>query len=244
MNSYCRNILCVYLLLTQIGMVVYSQSAYAGMAEAQAAYVRNDFVTAAKELKPLAAQGDVTAQVQLGMMYVQGIGVERNYKEAIGLFLKAAATNGDLSAAKAQHNLGVAYENGMGVPKDLAKAAYWYKKGAENGDVSAQSNLGTLYLEGGGVDKDFKKAFYWFEKAASQGDIEAYINLGLMYFEGLGVPKNLVNSYFFLYMAANHGGREVPLANKNLSMVMKKISPSQLEQGKKLVNEALSMQRK
>lgn len=39
------------------------------------AYQSGDFVTAMREWKPLANQGDVDAQVQLGFMYDKGQGV-------------------------------------------------------------------------------------------------------------------------------------------------------------------------
>ncbi len=40
--------------------------------------------------------------------------------------------------AKAQHNLGVMYENGQGVPQDDAEAVKWYHKAAEQGHATAQ----------------------------------------------------------------------------------------------------------
>ncbi len=42
--------------------------------------------------------------------------------------------------ANAQFNLGVMYDNGMGVPKDDAEAAKWYRLAAEQGNAMA---LGT-----------------------------------------------------------------------------------------------------
>jgi TPR repeat protein len=45
--------------------------------------------------------------------------------------LRKAAEQGN---ADAQFNLAVAYENGAGVPKNLAEAAKWYLKAAEQGE--------------------------------------------------------------------------------------------------------------
>jgi len=39
-----------------------------------------------------------------------------------------------------QFNLGVAYDNGNGVPKYDVDAAKWYRKGAEQGNTDAQFN--------------------------------------------------------------------------------------------------------
>jgi TPR repeat protein len=53
--------------------------------------------------------------------------------------------------AKAQNNLGVMYEKGLGVPQDYAEAVKWYRKAAEQGDARAQNNLGVMYAAGRGV---------------------------------------------------------------------------------------------
>ncbi len=41
--------------------------------------------------------------------------------------------------AKAQFNLGVMYDRGLGVPQDYAEAVKWYRKAAEQGHAGAQS---------------------------------------------------------------------------------------------------------
>ena len=46
--------------------------------------------------------------------------------------------------ASAQYNLGVAYGQGEGVPKDFVEAIFWYRKAAEQGDADAQYNLGLI----------------------------------------------------------------------------------------------------
>ena len=48
-------------------------------------------------------------------------------------------------AAYAQYNLGVMYDNGMGVPENDAEAVKWYRKAADQGYAEAQSNLGIMY---------------------------------------------------------------------------------------------------
>lgn len=72
--------------------------------------------------------------------------------------------------AKAQHMLGVMYDNGKGVPKDYQQAAYWYRKAAEQGNAKAQTDLGAMYSGGFGVPKDYVLAYMWFHLAAAQGD--------------------------------------------------------------------------
>ena len=46
--------------------------------------------------------------------------------------------------ARAQNNLGVIYENGQGVPRNVVEAMKWYRRAAEQGYAGAQNNLGLI----------------------------------------------------------------------------------------------------
>ena len=46
--------------------------------------------------------------------------------------------------ARAQSNLGLAYEYGRGVGKDNREAVRWYRKAAEQGHERAKKNLARL----------------------------------------------------------------------------------------------------
>jgi len=88
----------------------------------------------------------------------------------------------------AQLRLGIAYELGLGVPKDIPKALYWYKltsvhKGSDkwseglligaigqagyfnqNSDAMvAEYQIANIYLNGDGVEKDLVAAFLWIK---------------------------------------------------------------------------------
>ena len=63
------------------------------------------------------------------------------YKRAIREF-RSAAERGD---ARAQNYLGQMYEDGQGLPEDIAAAVSWYQKAANAGEPAAQLNLGRLY---------------------------------------------------------------------------------------------------
>ena len=111
-----------------------TQGAYAGpYQDALAAYGRGDYATALSLLRPLAAQGNATAQFVLGMMYNYGQGVPQNDKEAVRLFGLAAAQGG----AYAQGALGVMYESGRGVVQNYVRAHMWFNLSASNGDTEA-----------------------------------------------------------------------------------------------------------
>jgi len=91
-------------------------------------------------LKALAEKGDADAQLNLGVMYAFGEGVEMDDKEAFKWFRKAAEQN----EVGAQYNLGMIYENGLGVEKDDKEAVRWYRKAAEQGDEDAKAALKKL----------------------------------------------------------------------------------------------------
>lgn len=119
-----------------------------------------------KWYKMAAEQGHEAAQLNLGVMYHQGLGVKQDYGEAIKWYKKAAEN----SNAKAQLNLGILYDMGKGVEKDVVKAAEFYEKAAKKGMRDAQYNLGILYYNGeGGIQHDYIKSYAWLALAEEQG---------------------------------------------------------------------------
>jgi TPR repeat protein len=79
---------------------------------------------------------------------------------------KADAKKGN---AEEQYQLGLCYETGDGVEKNMTEAAAWFRKAAEQGLAEAQYSLGYCYENGEGVAKDVKQAKYWKDKAAKNG---------------------------------------------------------------------------
>lgn len=123
------------------------------------------------KLIKLAVQQEFTpAFAQLGWHYMNGVGIEQDYKAAMGLLEKAANTNG-LEAKYAQFNLGWIYYNGMGLTKDYKKAASWFKRSEGLGFKDASTILGRIYEEGGlGVDKDIELALNYYRDSGKGWD--------------------------------------------------------------------------
>uniref|UniRef100_A0A1E1XLX5 Putative death ligand signal enhancer n=1 Tax=Amblyomma sculptum TaxID=1581419 RepID=A0A1E1XLX5_AMBSC len=67
-----------------------------------------------------------------------------NEKKALESFKRAKM----LGSARAYYNLGVCYETGKGVGRDLDKAVMHYKEASLRGHPQATYNLGVLYLNG------------------------------------------------------------------------------------------------
>ncbi len=123
--------------------------------------------------RPLAEQGNANAQYNMGVIYDEGYGVERDYAKAREWYKKAAAQN----YAKAEHNLGVMYQEGHGVQADSAAAARWFKRAARHGEPAAQNNLSVMYARGEGMAQDPILAAVWAARAAQAGNASAITNL-------------------------------------------------------------------
>jgi TPR repeat protein len=174
----------------------------AGAAETNgiAAFERHDYAAALRLLRPLAEQGDAKAQTDLGFMYHNGWGVQKDSREAAKWFRKAAE-RGD---REAQGQLGTMYLSGDAVPQDTGEALNWYRKAATQGDASMQDELALMYLNGDGVPQDYEEASKWYRMAADQGDAVAQFGLGVMYREGQGVPQDSVRAHMWLNLSAAH----------------------------------------
>jgi TPR repeat protein len=145
MKSFTR---CVFLSALFASLVI--SSAVAGFDEGIAAYQANNMPLAYKEFRAAAEEGHSDSQFNVGLMFEQGIGVEKDEKEAIVWYGKAAEQGNVL----AQYNLAVLYENGRGTAVDFAQANEWYRKASAQGDPLAIGNLGMLYVRGQGVKEN------------------------------------------------------------------------------------------
>ena len=69
-----------------------------------------------------------------------------DYAEAMAAWMPLAES-GDLNA---MYNVGLLYDEGLGVDVDKARALEWYLVPAREGDVSAQFNVAMIYDFGDG----------------------------------------------------------------------------------------------
>lgn len=165
------------------------------------------FGSAFKPLVATAVLGDVEAQWTIGAFLRR----ESQFEESVW-WLRKAAEQGN---AKAQLDLGLAYDGGQGVPQDLAQAGAWYMKAAQQGNATAQFDLGLMYATGKGMTADVAQALLWYRKSADQGDADAQFNLGLMYEQGRGVSQGFVQAMALYRKAAiqEHAGAQFRLGH-------------------------------
>mgnify|MGYP001972279457 CR=1 FL=1 len=121
-----------------------------------------------------AQQGNTICEYNIGVNYFDGHGVEKNVDKALEWCMKAVSKGhtsalsgvGEVHALKSQHeeafewftkaaaqgdsdakyNLGMCYEYGEGVTKDIPKAIKWYTKAAKQGDDEAKEKVRELIL--------------------------------------------------------------------------------------------------
>ena len=84
--------------------------------------------------------------------------------EAAKWYRKAAEKNNP----EATLSVGVCYDLGKGVEKNLQEAVKWYRKAADLGNGAAMWNLGRCYEKGEGVEKSIDQAVYWYKKGADK----------------------------------------------------------------------------
>ena len=114
--------------------------------------------------------------------------------------------------AIAQYDLGMLYQHGWGVKKDLEAARNWYYKSAMQNNAEAQYNLGLMYETAQGVFRSDLEAFKWWKYAASQGQPDAEYNLGVMYAYGYGTAQDWGMAIELWVRATKHGNKQAPAA--------------------------------
>ena len=93
------------------------------------------------------------------------------------------ALRGDVDA---QFNLGALYDNGLGVPRDAAKAAQWYRHAAGRKLALAQVALARMKRAGEIEQVDWEETVGMLAAAAERGSAEAQYELAVTYDRGIG----------------------------------------------------------
>lgn len=115
---------------------------------------------------------------------------------------------GGLKATSAAMQLATFHRHGVGVEKNDAQAARYYKYALENGrpDGSAAFQLGLIYNSGApGLEASAEQAVHWWHVAAGLGNAVAMFNLGVMAMNGSGcdMDPELATQWFLKAQALN-----------------------------------------
>ena len=108
----------------------------------------------------------------------------------------------------AQYNLGVIYDSGLGVGRDVPAALRWWTAAAEKGLAEARHNLALLHAERAddGIDADgYVLARQWLQQAADGGFVPSQYTLGKMYADGVGVEVDAGRGFALILRAGEAG---------------------------------------
>ena len=117
-------------------------------------------------------KGNIHAAASFGQLIFEGTFTEHSIDEGLRLCFWAA----DYGESGAMNDIGLCYEEGVGLRRDFDKAFEWFKKSVEHGGgACAEFNVSRCYRFGLGVEVDEEKADAWQNLAVEHGfDIEAY----------------------------------------------------------------------
>ena len=121
-----------------------------------------------------AEAGLVDVQNEIGLFYLSGRLGERDATAASGWFSRSASGGYPQGA----YNLGILYEQGIGVPQNFDNAGQLYTQAANAGHAEATTGLGRLHATGLGTKQDLPRAWAFFSLAVKRGDEAAKAPLG------------------------------------------------------------------
>ena len=155
-----------------------------------------NYEKALRWLKLAYENGEKSVANNIASLYYAGSGifVPPNYEEARKWY-EVALSEAHSSDTKIQpaFNLGVIYELGLGVEKDVSKAVGLYEIAARRGYRRALWQLGLLYESGGGkLNPDPARALEMFSKAAAGGHEEANLHIISSYPAYSGLPIDVL----------------------------------------------------
>ncbi len=137
---------------------------------------KRDYKTALYHLSFFAANGDAKANYNLGTMYREGLGVEKDEVQSLSHFI-AAAENGHMLG---NYAVGLAFLNGKGSDIDAEAAIHYLTKAALLGHAISPVELGRLYFLGKSVKKNFVSAHFWWLLAQERNATNASKNLSTL----------------------------------------------------------------
>jgi TPR repeat protein len=145
--------------------------------------------------------GDSAACTMLGANYMNGLGVEKDLKQAEDLFQKGCKGDDIRSCA----DLGILYMNDTADREKVKQAITLNRDACNGGEMTGCASLAWMYLNGLGMKEDDAQAASYFGKACDGGNLLACTNLAAMYSNGRGVTADPTKAAA-LYRQACDGG--------------------------------------
>ncbi len=193
----------------------------------QGAVVKQDTAKAIDLYEQAAKNNNVSALLNLGLIYYTGNGTEKNYTKALFYFQKINLAMYPIVG----RYLGDIYQYYDKV-QNMRKSIYYYEFAAKNNDLDALFNLAELYRTSDNSIKDAPQAIALHTYGASKNAAASQYALGIIYANGDGVEPDLINAYAWLSFASEQGLSNATIA---LSQISGRMTPSELEQARQQV---------
>lgn len=123
----------------------------------------------------------------LGLMYLNGLGVEKNIETAYQNFQKGE----QVKNKECLTEIGKLHFHGELGTVDYQKAKEYFELAMKMNDPAAIYMLGEMHLQGLIFESNIEKAKEYYEIADLKGDRDATLRLGELYLSGQGVEKDL-----------------------------------------------------
>lgn len=208
-------------------------------------------------LEDAAAAGQPMALYQLGLMYENGEGVDKDPVKAFGYFSQIANEHADAAprgveadiVAQSFVKVGEYYARGLpeaGIPKDEVRSSRLMMHAASYfGDPDAQYRVGLSYLpeDDGNHDASSLQSARWLALAARKGHAPAQAQLGKLLFNGEGIEANPVEGLMWLTVASRRAAGTVdePWIQSMLNDAMSVATPEQRMQAIELADSLSPM---
>ena len=138
-----------------------------------AALEKKDFKKAAYYLSYFASNGDDVAQYNMGILYRDGLGVEKNNKVALSWFLLSAEQNNML----ANYAIAKLIEDTEDLDQLEKNAIDYFKEAAFLGHAIAPLEIGNFYFSRQNAPEDLVRAFIWWSLSFERGAPNVYKNI-------------------------------------------------------------------
>ena len=145
----------------------------------------------------------------------------------------------------AQHDLGVAFHQGVDVAQDFSKAAGMWRLSSTGGIVASYNNLGYLTYYGKGVKQDFAEGLRLWRIAAERGFAESQIHVGYAYSDNKYLKRDYVEAFAWIAAGKHYAaqGKEtdvLEMAESGLAEVRRMLARSQLGEAEKKAAEYIA----
>ncbi len=196
-------------------------------------------------LQDAAAEGQPAALWQLGQMYENGEGVERDRAKAFSYFNQIAVEHADVAprsvdadiVAQSFMKVGEYYRDGL-PEAGLQPNPIEYERRVQHaatyfGNADAQYLLGEMYTDDQALGDIPKLSYRWLTMAARKGQAQAQARLGDMVFNGDGVQPNPEEGLMWLTVASRRvaGTSDESWVNELLNNAMSVATPEQRQRG-------------